>query len=900
MTKSILPKTLKQFSWETMTEESALKALLVTRNGLTQAEAELRLQNFGENKLPEGKKDSVLKRFLMQFNNALIYVLLGASVLTILMNHWLDTGVILGVVFINAIVGYIQEDKAQKALEGIRKLLALKASIVRDGVRKEVVAELLVPGDIVILKAGDKIPADMRLINISRFEVDESSLTGESVAVYKELQPVDAGTILGDRKSMAYAGTTVSSGDAMGVVTATGIDTEVGKINMLLAETKSTTTPLIRKINGLGKKLSAIILSFSVLLVFYAVLITDRTWTDTVVSVIGLAVAAIPEGLPAIVTITLAIGVQRMAKRNAIIRRLPSVETLGAVTVICSDKTGTLTKNEMTATNIYLLEDTFSVSGLGYAPKGKIFYEKDNANINTNKNSVLYNLIQSADLCNDSEIVLEEDIWLPQGAPTEAALKTLARKAKVNNTFTNRIDNIPFDSKYKYKAALCELEGKKTLFVNGAPEKLITICGNQATVFGSQPINEYFWEDRIKLAASKGQRLIGCAFKEMPESKTDIGHSDLDDNLIFLGIVGIIDPPRPEAIEAIEKCKQAGIQVKMITGDHVLTAREIGLSLGLTDRQNVISGVELESMDEEQLREAVCNCDIFARTSPEHKLKLVKALQETGEIVAMTGDGVNDAPALKRADIGVAMGIKGTEVSKDSSEMVLVDDNFSSIVSAVEEGRTIYDNIRKTLLFIFPTNGAEALVIIAALLFSFIMPITAVQILWVNMVTAVTLALSLAFEPTEINTMKNPPRDPKEAILGGYFLFRIVYVACIIGLLTIFLFNLFKNTHDIAYARTIAVNTLVFCEMFYLLNCRNLHQSLFGHGFFKNKIVFIVSGVLILIQLTFTYFPFMQRLFATASLEPLDWLYPLIGGILVMIIVELEKRITTFFLRNKK
>ncbi|MHB1153903.1 MAG: cation-transporting P-type ATPase [Eubacteriales bacterium] len=888
MKEKLNREDLRQIQWETLSDDAVLKILDSSGNGLQKTEAAKRLEAFGGNKLAEGKKDSFIKRFLSHFHNALIYILLGAAVLTALMNHWIDTWVIFSVVIINAVVGYIQEDKAQKALDSIKNLLSLKASVMRDGKRGEVSAESLVPGDIVLLKAGDKIPADMRVIGASRFEVDESSLTGESVAVTKSIAAVKPGTVLGERESMAYAGTTVHTGTATGVVTATAADTEVGKINTMLSETKTVSTPLMKKINKLGSALSVIILSFSVLLILYAVVINKMPFSDAIISVIGLAIAAIPEGLPAILSITMAIGVQRMARRNAIIRRLPSVETLGSVTVICSDKTGTLTKNEMTAVNVYTSGGDYSVSGTGYAPHGEVSMEGIRADINDH--SLLYRIIETSDICNDSEIVNENDTWLPHGAPTEAALKVLALKAGYEQHNTVKIDEIPFDSQYKYRAGLYDIGNRRLLLSAGAPDRLIGICGYQAVPEGVKSVDRKYWESKIEMAAAHGQRLIGCAYAEAPEDKSSVSHSDLNEKLIFLGIVGIIDPPRPEAIESIRICRSAGIRVKMITGDHVLTALEIGMQMGLTDRKKVISGAELEEMNDEQIKEAVTDCDIFARTSPEHKLRLVKALQEQGEIVAMTGDGVNDAPALKKADIGVAMGIKGTEVTKDSAEMVLADDNFSSIVSAVEEGRTIYDNIKKTLLFIMPTNGAEAMVIIAAILFGLTMPITPVQILWINMVTAVTLALSLAFEPAEQNTMKRSPRNPKESLIGSYFIFRLLFVSLIIAVLTVLsFFNHFKNDFTIQYSRTIAVNMLVFGELFYLFNCRKLHHTIFGKGFFGNRIAFIVSGALIIMQMGFTYLPFMQLWFGSAPLKAIDWLYPLAGGILVLILVEIEK-----------
>lgn len=898
MNKDLRREDVHGIHWETMPHEAVLQKLNTDKNGLSNEDADARQELFGENKLPEGERDGFIKRFLMQFNNALIYVLLGAAVLTSLMSHWLDTWVILGVVIINAIVGYIQEDKAQKALDSIRNLLSLKAHVIREGRRREIAAEALVPGDIVLLKAGDKVPADMRLISISRFEVDESSLTGESVAVSKTIQPVKPGTVLGERESMVYAGTTVRTGDATGVVVATASYTEVGKINTMLTETKAESTPLMKKMNSLGRALSVVILSFSGLLTVYAVFVTKASFTDTLLAAVGLAVAAIPEGLPAIVTITLAIGVRRMAGRNALVRRLPSVETLGSVTVICSDKTGTLTKNEMTATNIYTTTGDFAVSGLGYAPEGKITFGGTRADFN---HPALFRLIQSSDLCNEADVFLDGKTWVPQGAPTEAALKTLAQKAEYVDTGAIKIDDIPFDSQYKYRAALFHVDGKKILFANGAPEKLISICGKQTTFIGTEPIDPAFWESRIEAAAARGQRLLGCAYAEVSDDKNSIDHDDLNKSMIFAGIIGIIDPPRLEAIESIRVCKGAGIQVKMITGDHLITAREIAMQMGLTDNPKAISGAELEKMDDTQIREAAMDCDIFARTSPEHKFRLVKALQEQGEIVAMTGDGVNDAPALKKADIGVSMGIKGTEVTKDAAEMVLADDNFVSIVSAVEEGRTIYDNIRKTILFIFATNGAEALVMIVAIILGLTLPITPVQILWANMVTAVTSALSLIFEPAEQDVMSKPPRNPKESLIGARLIPHMIWVAVIITTFTMLFFEIYKSNYGFAYARTMAVNMLIFGEMFYVFNCRKMHHTIFGKGFLKNKMAFILAGVLILIQLGYTYLPFMHQWFDTTPLRMVDWLYLLAAGTVIFLVVEIEKLLTgLIFRKNKK
>lgn len=891
MTDNISTQNIRETSWEAIPADEVLAGLSVSRQGLSAQEAQKRLAAFGENKLPEEKKTGFLQRFLAQFNNALIYVLLAATILTAVMQHWIDTWVILGVVLINAIIGYVQEDKAQKALDSIKHLLSLKATVVRDGRRQEIAAERLVPGDIVQLASGSKVPADMRLIETNNFEVEEASLTGESEAVAKSVDPVEPGTPLGDRLSMAFTGTTVRSGTGMGVVVATASDTELGKINTMLTETETMTTPLIRKINQFGRILSGIIVILSVIIFVFAYLFRDYPVNEIILAVIGLAVAAIPEGLPAILTITLAIGVQRMARRKAIIRRLPSVETLGSVTVICSDKTGTLTRNEMTVKAIYTAEGCYDVEGSGYEPEGRILREE--APVDPLDDTLLHRLLQSAFLCNDAEIVQDEEgQWAVVGAPTEGALKVAALKSGYTGGGATRLADKPFDSQAKYRATLNKIDGEHVLFVNGAPDRLLGMCGEQLVPGGSQPLDHDFWEERIAAGASEGQRMLGFACRVYAAGKTDILDDDLKSGLTFIGIAGMIDPPRPDAIEAIKVCHAAGINVKMITGDHVLTASNIGRQMGIGDGQTVISGAELEKMTDADMQEAVKACDVFARTSPEHKLRLVSAIQANGDICAMTGDGVNDAPALKKADIGVAMGIKGTEVTKDAAAMVLADDNFASIASAVEEGRTIYDNLRKTLLFMLPTNGAEALVILIAIMLGMALPITPVQILWVNMVTAVTLGLALSFEAMEYSAMQRPPRDPAEGMLGTYFVFRIVFVSLIIGGLTLMVFLKLTNLGlSVTLAQTIAINTLVAGELFYLFSCRQISSFVFGRGFFKNRVAFISAGLLVLFQIAFTYLPVMNRLFGTQPLTLANWAYPLIGGLAVLVIVETEKLI---------
>ena len=865
--------------------------------GLTADEAKQRLQEYGPNKLPDAKKQHVILRFLSHFHNVLIYILLAAAVVTALLDHWIDTWVILVVVVINAVIGFIQEGKAEKALDAIRDLLSPKAQVIRDNSREEIDAEELVPGDIVLLSAGDKMPADLRLVDVSNLRVEESALTGESEAVGKQTDRVAQEAGIGDRKCMAYSATTARYGTAKAVVVATGSETELGKINTMMAETEDMTTPLIQKINRFGKGLSLVILAFAAVLFAYGMLVRAFGLGELFLAIIGMAVAAIPEGLPAILTITLAIGVQRMAQRNAIVRKLPSVETLGSVTVICSDKTGTLTKNEMTAKTIYTYSDDYSIEGAGYDPVGGIYLEEEQ--INASEDPILSKLVQANFYCNNAEISQNEDgLWDMRGQPTEGALLTLAYKAGLKEKQGKRLDAVPFDSSHKFSVVLQQLDEERLILMNGAPDRLIGLCRQQLTPDGPAAIDADFWEKKIDQGAEKGQRMLGSAYR-LADDTDQLDSEDLGD-MVFIGLVGIIDPPRPEAIEAIKECQNAGIRIKMITGDHAITARVIGKEMGIGDGKTSVTGAELETMSDSEMQKAAAESDIFARTSPEHKLRLVRALQANDEICAMTGDGVNDAPALKQAEIGIAMGIKGTEVTKDAAAMVLADDNFASIANAVEEGRTIYDNLRKTLLFMLPTNGAEALVVTIGILIGTTMPITPVQILWVNTVTAVTLALAITVEPMSPGIMDRPPREKNAPILGLYFIWRIVFVSVMVGAFTFITFTVMKNAgHDIDVVRTIAVNTLVAGQLFYVYNCRNIIAPAFGKSFFQNKIVFVVSGVLVVLQLGLAYLPFMNELFGTAPLKGHQWLYSLGAGLVVFLLVEIEKAMARSFEKKK-
>ena len=883
---------LKDKKWHAMDADQAVEAFKTDiETGLTAQEAGKRLEEYGKNEIPKGKKRPWWSRLLMQFNNVLIYVLMAAALITALLEHWIDTWVILAVVIVNALIGFIQEGKAERALESIRKMLSLEAIVIRDGEKKTLDAEDLVPGDVVMLKSGDKVPADIRLVKSKDLRVEESPLTGESTSVEKSTDAVDEDAIIGDQLSMAFSGTVVTYGKAAGVVVGTGAQTEIGKINQMISDVEEITTPLLQQIEKFGKWLSLIILGVTSLFFAFGYFFRDYELGELFLAVISLVVASIPEGLPAIMTITLAIGVQRMAARNAIIRKLPSVETLGSVNVICSDKTGTLTRNEMTAKNIITAEHIYEVEGTGYEPSGKIMLDKKEADPGEDK--VLGQLLRVARACNNASVSQEDDgQWKLTGTPTEGAMLTLALKAGLQDFKPERLDSIPFESDHKYMATLNKVDGDVYVFMTGAPERVIEMCSSQYTADGAVKLDQAYWEEKMEEAAARGQRLLGVAFNDKDNNLTELNKGDLEQNKTFLGVVGIIDPPREEAMSAIAECKEAGVTVKMITGDHIMTARTIGKEIGIGDGEKALSGKELEAMSDEELRKIVDEYDVYARTSPEHKLRLVKALQANNQLCAMTGDGVNDAPALKKANIGIAMGIKGTEVSKDAAEMVLADDNFASIVNAIEEGRTVYDNIRKALLFILPTNGAESLVIMAAILLGMVMPITPVQVLWVNMVTAVTLALALSFEPMEDQVMERPPREPGEPILGKLFIWRIAFVSFLIGGLTL---GMFQYMHTLgvedAVARTMAVNMLVAGQMFYLFNCRKIKSPSLGKGFFGNKYAFIAAGVLIVLQALFVYLPWMNTFFGTVPIGGTLWLYALAGGSVVFFLVEAEKLI---------
>jgi len=886
--------------------QEVLNVLDAVHTGLSLDEAARRLVQYGPNRLPSAHKDGLLVRFARQFHNVLIYVLLISAIITALLGHWVDCSVILGVVLINAIVGVIQEGKAERALDAIRNMLSLNATVLRDGRRREIPAEQMVAGDIVLLSSGDKVPADLRLIEVRQLRVEEAALTGESEPVEKNIEAVDAQAVIGDRTCMAYSGTLVVYGQARGVVTAIGAATEIGRISSLIASVDTLETPLLRQMAGFGRQLTIAILILAALTFSFGVCVRGYGWSEMFIAAVGLAVAAIPEGLPAIMTITLAIGVQRMARRNAIIRRLPAVETLGSVTVICSDKTGTLTRNEMTVQRIITATRIFEVSGNGYAPHGG--FSIAGREVFVEDFPELVELGRAALLCNDAELHSHPTPaagWHIEGDPTEGALLTLAAKAGLDIAFERealrRTDLIPFESQHRFMATLHhDIGGHGFIFIKGAPERVMEICQAERANGEDRSLRHAHWQQAMQDAARQGLRLLAVAMRTAVGEQRELSLANVQNGFSLLGVFAIGDPPRDEALLAVARCRSAGIAVKMITGDHLDTACAIGTRFGLSP-DNALTGAEIERMDMADLRAAVKKADIFARASPEHKLALVEALQANGEVVAMTGDGVNDAPALKRADVGVAMGKKGTEAAREAAEMVLADDNFASIDAAVEEGRTVYDNLKKSIMFVLPTNGGEAMVIVAAIFLGLTLPITPVQILWVNMVTAVTLSLALAFEAPEAGVMQRPPRAAGEPLLSRFLLWRVLLVSClmVIGTLGFFLWEQARG-ESIEAARTVAVNVLVMGEIFYLFNCRFLLAPSYGRfdmlrtgprSFTASQPVLFSILVVVLLQALFTYLPLFQQLFGTVAIDAAAWWRILLFGAVLFVVVEIEKAV---------
>jgi calcium-translocating P-type ATPase len=883
--------------WHALAADDVLKRLATsTDKGLDAGEATTRLQKYGPNRLPEGKKRGPFMRFISQFNNILVYVLLGAGFTKLMLNLWVDAGIIFGVVILNALLGFIQEGKAEKALDSIRNMLSAEARTLRGGETRMIPAEQLVPGDVVLLESGDKIPADLRLADVKNLRTEEAALTGESVPAEKTTDPVSEKATVGDRESMAFSGTMVVSGRATGIVVATGSETELGRINQLLAAVSALETPLLRQIKKFGYAITAAVGIVGVLVFAYGKWVAGIPFVELFQAVTGIAVSLIPEGLPALITITLAIGVQRMAQRHAIIRRLPAVETLGSVSRICSDKTGTLTLMEMMVVSAATAESEYQVTGNGYAPEGEV---KQNGKP-AGKDPVLGLMGRVSMLCNDAELFRQEGVWKVEGDPTEGALYPFATKLGMDRQGEQaaypRIDAIPFESEHKFMATLHKAgDGKQIMLVKGAPEVIFDHCDRQQFADGKHaPLDRERFQKISDKLAGQGERVLGLAWLESPPVQTgSLGPADLPKNLVLLGLIGLLDPPRKEAIEAVKECHGGGIRVTMITGDHKITAAAIAKMLGIGDGKTAVSGAEIEGMNEAALQEKVRDVDVFARASPEHKLRLVKAIQANQQIVAMTGDGVNDAPALKKADIGVAMGIKGTEVTKEAAGMILADDNFASIGAAVKEGRTVYNNIEKAMLFMLPTNVAQGLVIAVAIFLGFTMPITAPQVLWVNMVTSVALGLVISFEPHELDVMNRPPRAVDRPILTNFGIWRVIFVGLALVAVTLWAFFWLKsqNASD-ALARTVAVNMITIGQVFYLLNSRYLlDSSLSFKAHLGNKYLPLGIGAVVILQLLFTYAPPLQALFDNEAIPLWVWPWLFLAGFVFFLIVEAEKMI---------
>ena len=878
--------------WHAQHAEQTLQQLDTSPAGLTTEQVQQRLETFGPNRLPRRRRNGPLMRFLLQFHNLLIYVLLLSALVTVALGEWLDSAVIFGVVVINAIVGFIQEGKAEQAMRAIQRMLTLDSKVRRGGRTLNVPAEQLVPGDMVLLEAGDRVPADMRLLECRDLRIEEAALTGESLPTGKQVEPVARDASIGDRYSMAYSGTLVSAGSGIGVVVATASKTELGQISHMLGEVVSLQTPLLGDMARFARVLTFIILALALGTYLFGVGLRGYSSDEMLLAAVGLAVAAIPEGLPAVLTITLALGVQRMARRRAIIRRLPAVESLGAVTVICSDKTGTLTRNEMTVQLVVTAANRYQIEGVGYAPTGEVRGENGQP-CAIDQPSDLHALGRAGLLCNSASLLHDGSQWSITGDPTEAALLTLAGKLGMTATHelahTPRVDSIPFSSERRSMSSLHhDHSGHGLIYMIGAPERLLEVCNQQLVDGSAEPLNPSYWHTVLSEGAAQGLRMLGLAVRALGAPHHELNYADLEGDFVLLGLVGMLDPPREEAIAAIAECRQAGIAVKMITGDHAETAAAIARRLGLGSSAP-ITGAELDRLSDAELDARLGDTTVFARTSPAHKLRLVQRLQAGGARVAMTGDGVNDAPALKRADIGVAMGIKGTEVAKEAAQMVLADDNFATIANAVEEGRTVYDNLKKSILFILPTNGGEALVLLVAIALGLTLPITPLQILWVNMITAVTLALALAFEPGEADIMRRPPRNPNAALLSTQLMWRVLLVA---ALMTAACIGVFVYAQQLGWSmelsRTLAVNTLVACEIAYLFSSRQINAPA-RFGLRDNPMVWGMIVLLSVLQLAFTHWAPLQRLFATQSLDVVGWGICLLAGAALLVVVEMEK-----------
>ncbi|UQS87367.1 HAD-IC family P-type ATPase [Nicoliella spurrieriana] len=859
-------------------------------SGLTSSQASERLAQNGPNEL-KFKKDSKLKLFLRQFNEVIIYVLILSAIITLLMRHYSDSLIITLVVLANAIIGYYQEANASNALEKIKSILATNSTVYRDGKRIDIPTSDIVVGDVVFLEAGDRVPADLRLVDTDNLRIQESALTGESDSIEKDAAVMTQDNpSLAEQANMAFSYTSVTSGSGTGVVIATGNDTEIGQISQEVNNTTERKTPLMKELDSLGKWVSYVIMGVSVILFLIGLYFETYSVSVLALAVVAMVVGSIPEGLPATTSVVLSRGVSDMAKnKNTIVKSLPAVETLGSVDVVATDKTGTLTQNEMTATDVLLPNGTYHVTGTGYQPEGQIL-DAQNQPVQSQE---LTRFLTAGFEANDTTLNLEDGRWEINGEPTDGAFLTLYHKGMQTTTdpdFTE-VDLLPFDSAFRYMGKVVQdPDGNKTLFVKGAPDKVLALAKKADSDFDTED-----WAAKVHALSKTGKRVIAVGYKPVADDTTEISHELINSGIQFLGLAGIIDPPREEVVQALREMNAAGVEVKMITGDNPVTAKAIGEKLGLAPEIHAITGAELDQLSEAEFTKAVLENQVFARTTPQNKLQIIKALQAAGKVTAMTGDGINDAPALKRADIGVAMGIKGTDVAKDSADMVLTDDNFGTLSTAIKEGRRIYDNIKKSIKFLLPTSFAEGLIIAFTILTKNDMPLNATQLLWINMVSAITIQFVFIFEPAEKDIMLKQPRDNNSSLLNKFDMLRMAYIASVMAICGIVVFDsLIASGWSVEVASTVVVNVIVFGKIFYLFYIRT-SEPLFSKALFSNPAAFWIIGIMIGLQLLLTYLPFMQEAFKTASIPFSGWLISIAAGIVVLTLSELDKLISKRF-----
>lgn len=878
--------------WYQLSIKEVFDKLKASEDGLTETDIKNRLSQYGPNRLAEEERISKLKILLDQFKSPLIYILIFAAAVTTILKEYIDTGVILIVVILNTIIGFIQEYKAEESVRALKKMVVPKARVLRSGKEKEINSEELVPGDIVLLASGAKVPADIRLFKTIELKIDEAMLTGESIPSEKTVHSIKEKDLTpGDQKNMAFMGTIVVSGRAKGIVVETAGGSILGQIAQEVKKLSFTKTPLQEKIVKFAK-IIGIIVFLSAGAIFLLGILKGLKAADMLITAVAATVATVPEGLPIVVTITMAIGISRMAKRNAIIRKLTAVETLGSTTVIGSDKTGTLTKNEMTVNALFDGEHVYTVTGTGYEPEGKILHEMESVDLKTAKN--LQMTLRIGLLCNESSIYQENGQFKVDGDPTEGALIVSAMKSGFDSEEEKehypQIAMIPFESERGYMATLHKHGSKKLIFIKGAPEKLLDMC-TQCAAADELRTTEIL--NHAHIFAKQGLRVLAMAYKEVSHDAVEISHHDVEGNLVFAGIQGMMDPPRPEVIDAIKNCKKAGIKVVMITGDHATTALAIAKMIGIIDGDGkVLTGKEIERMSDDELFPKIKDIFIFARVSPEHKLRITQQLIRHGEIVAVTGDGVNDAPALKAAHIGVAMGKTGTDVAKEASDMIIVDDNFASIFNAVEEGRVVFENIRKVTFFLIPTGFAAVFSILMTMLLGIPIPYVPAQLLWINLVTNGLQDVALAFEPGEKGIITRPPRNPKEGIMSKLMIQRSIIVGLLISFGVVYSFVLaLDNGASIEKARTIAVTTMVFFQFFQAWNARSETVSIFKISLISNPFLFYTMIAAFFAQLAFIYVPAFQWIFRTEPLTAQEWISIIMLSITVIFVVEIDKLI---------